>query len=91
MDVLVMNSHRQEITTKNTGWKVVGDFYPIGSLSPSGHWIDNIAFGQERLDKADIETYYELGKSLQLRTQYDHVPTFTPKMEPCCASLGNER
>ena len=34
---------------------------------------DYIAFGQERLEKAEIETCYKLGKSLQLSTQYDHV------------------
>ena len=28
---------------------------------------------QERLDEAEIETCYELGESLQLSTQYDHV------------------
>ena len=43
-------------------------------MSPSGHRLDYIAFGQERLEVADIETYYEHGKGLQLSSQYDHVP-----------------
>ena len=43
-------------------------------MSPSGHRVDYIAFGQERLEVAEIETCYELGKGLQLSSQYDHVP-----------------
>ena len=43
-------------------------------MPPSGHQRDNIAFGQELLEVADIETCYELGKGLQLGSQYDHVP-----------------
>ena len=41
---------------------------------PSGHQLDCIAFGQERLNVAEIETCSELGKGLQLRSQYDDVP-----------------
>ena len=107
MDVLVLITHRQQITTKTQIGKWVERLCPgdhdrqrqgdgqhfsgeavlcMGNtwrnvdpttftpLSTSGHRIDCTAFGRKRLDKAEIETCYELGKSLQPSTQCDHVP-----------------
>ena len=80
MDLLVLITHRQQITTKTQigmrletvtrrsrpraagRWSTFvvntwrnGDPTAITPLFPSGHQIDCIAFGQERLDKAEVE------------------------------------
>ena len=59
-------------------------FHSDVSFRSSTRLHDYTAFGQECLDKGEIETCYELGKSLQLTTQYDHVHVRLPPANPSC-------
>ena len=58
-----------EITTANgRDMQTLGDPTAVSPTSSSGHRLDYFVFG---LDVSEIETCYELGKELQLSSQYD--------------------